>query len=40
MTVRNYISSAELTAEKLAISTRNHWPAGRKLGWRPKEDTS
>ncbi|EQX90879.1 H repeat-associated protein ydcC, partial [Escherichia coli UMEA 3200-1] len=42
MTVRYYISSADLTAEKFATAIRNHWHVENKLHWRldgvPQED--
>ncbi|EGI46382.1 H repeat-associated protein YhhI (ORF-H), partial [Escherichia coli H591] len=31
MTVRYYISSADLTAEKFATAIRNHWHVENKL---------
>ena len=34
MTVRYYISSADLTAEKFATAIRNHWHVENKLHWR------
>ncbi|MBW9424524.1 ISAs1 family transposase, partial [Escherichia coli] len=34
MTVRYYISSADLTAEKFATVIRNHWHVENKLHWR------
>ncbi|EEV0896205.1 ISAs1 family transposase [Escherichia coli] len=34
MTVRYYISSADLTAEKFATAIRNHWHMENKLHWR------
>ncbi|HHZ6757707.1 TPA: ISAs1 family transposase [Escherichia coli] len=34
MTVRYYISSAGLTAEKFATVIRNHWHVKNKLHWR------
>ena len=34
MTVRYYISSADLTAEKFATAIRNHWYVENKLYWR------
>ena len=34
MTVRYYISSADLTAEKFATAIRNHWHVENKLNWR------
>ncbi|WP_413230706.1 ISAs1 family transposase, partial [Escherichia coli] len=34
MTVRYYISSADLTAEKFATAIRNHWHVENKLLWR------
>ncbi len=34
MTVRYYISSADLTAEKFAAAIRNHWHVENKLHWR------
>ncbi|EOQ60069.1 H repeat-associated protein yhhI [Escherichia coli KTE33] len=34
MTVRYYISSADLTAEKFATAVRNHWHVENKLHWR------
>ncbi len=33
MTVRYYISSADLTAEKFATAIRNHWYVENKLYW-------
>ncbi|WP_024211056.1 ISAs1 family transposase, partial [Escherichia coli] len=34
MTVRYYISSADLTAGKFATAIRNHWHVENKLHWR------
>ena len=34
MTVRYYICSADLTAEKFATAIRNHWHVENKLHWR------
>ncbi|EPX8593383.1 ISAs1 family transposase, partial [Escherichia coli] len=34
MTVRYYISSVDLTAEKFATAIRNHWHVENKLHWR------
>lgn len=34
MTVRYYISSADLTAEKFATAIRNHWHVENKPHWR------
>lgn len=34
ITVRDYISSAELTAEKLAHAAREHWAIENKLHWK------
>ncbi|CAM3558474.1 transposase [Escherichia coli] len=34
MTVRYYISSADLAAEKFATAIRNHWHVENKLHWR------
>ena len=34
ISIRYYISSAELTAEKLAKTTREHWFIENKLHWK------
>ena len=34
MTVRYYISSADLSAEQFATAIRNHWHVENKLHWR------